>query len=87
MTVIVTVCLLLLVACIVPCLYRIAVGPNALDRLIAFDLTGVLVAASLAVFAIVQDSWAYLEISMGLIVLAFVGTLAIAHYFERGRIF
>ena len=80
-------CLVVLVACIAPCLYRIATGPHALDRLLAFDLTGVLVSVVLAVFAVVQGSWAYLEISMGLAVLAFVGTLAIAHYIERGRIF
>ena len=87
MTTIVTVCLVLLVASIVPCLYRVAVGPHALDRLLAFDLAGVLVAVSVAAFAIIQESWAYIEISMGLSVLAFVGTLAIAHYMERGRIF
>ena len=81
------VCLVILIACMVPCLYRIAMGPHALDRLLAFDLIGVLVSVALAVFAIVQGSWAYLEISMGLAVLAFVGTLAIAHYIERGRIF
>ena len=63
LTTIVTVRLVLLVASIVPCLYRVAV------------------------FAIIQGSWAYIEISMGLSVLAFVGTLAIAHYVERGRIF
>lgn len=87
MTIIAAGCLVLLLACIIPCLYRMAVGPHAIDRLLAFDLTGVLVAVSLAVFAILQGSWAYLEISMGLSILAFVGTLAIAHYMEDGRIF
>ena len=80
-------CLIVLVACIIPCLYRIAVGPHVFDRLLAFDLTGVLISVSLAVFAIIQGSWTYLEISMGLAVLAFVGTLAITRYVERGRIF
>jgi multicomponent Na+:H+ antiporter subunit F len=81
------VCLAVLLLCVLFCLYRLAVGPHTVDRLLAFDLTGVLIAASLAVFALIQESWVYLEISMGLAVLAFVGTLAITHYVERGRIF
>ena len=40
-----------LVACIIPCLYRILVGPHVLDRLLAFDLAGVLILVALAVFA------------------------------------
>lgn len=78
-----TACLVALVACLVPCVYRLAAGPHALDRLLAFDLTGVLISAIVAVFAIVQRSPGYLEISMGLAVLSFVGTIAAAHYFER----
>lgn len=77
------VALLILAVSIIPCVYRIATGPHALDRLLAFDLTGVLVSLAVAVFAIIQRSWAYLEISMGLAVLAFVGTVAVAQYIEQ----
>lgn len=81
-----TICLVILLACIIPCLHRIAVGPHVLDRLLAFDLTGVLTAVALAVFAVIERSWVYLEISMGLAVLAFVGTVAIALYVERKEV-
>ncbi|MBI4497357.1 MAG: hypothetical protein HY689_05610 [Chloroflexi bacterium] len=87
MTVLAPVCLVVLVACLIPCLYRVAMGPHALDRLVAFDLVGVLLAAVLAVFALIQGSWVYLEISLALVLLAFVATLSIAHYIERGRVF
>lgn len=83
MTVVALACLVVLVCCLVPCLYRIAFGPHAVDRLLAFDLVGVLVALLIAVYAIVQQSWAYLEISMGLAVLAFVGTMAVALFIEH----
>ncbi|MDQ4075864.1 MAG: monovalent cation/H+ antiporter complex subunit F [Chloroflexota bacterium] len=83
MTGIAAVALLVVVICIIPCVYRIAVGPHALDRLLAFDLAGVLLSLAVAVYAIIQGSWAYLEISMGLAVLAFVGTIAVAQYIER----
>lgn len=87
MMMIASVCLLVLAACMMACVYRIIVGPDAVDRLLAFDLVGVLIAVSLAVFAVIQGSWVYLETSMGLAVLAFVGTMAIAHYVERGSVF
>jgi multicomponent Na+:H+ antiporter subunit F len=87
MTAFATICLTILFGCIGACLYRLARGPRILDRLLAFDLTGVLLAAALAVYGIVQDSWFYLEISMGLAVLALVATVAVAHLIARERIF
>lgn len=78
-------CLTILVLATGPCLYRIAVGPHALDRVLAFDLTGILVAVILALFALVQDNWVYLDTSIGLAVLAFVGTVAMTYYVERRR--
>lgn len=86
MSVLAGACLVVLVACMLPCLYRLAVGPDALDRLLAFDLLGVLLAAALALLAI-NGSPEYLEISMGLAILAFVGTIAVAHYIDRERLF
>jgi multicomponent Na+:H+ antiporter subunit F len=82
-----TLCLLLLLGCIAVCLYRLARGPRLVDRLLAFDLTGILTAAALAAYSILQDSWVYLEISMGLAVLSLVATVAVAHLAERERIF
>lgn len=87
MMLIAQICLFVLGACMLACGYRIAAGPHAVDRLLAFDLVGVLISVSLAIFALLQGSWIYLETSMGLAVLAFVGTMAIAHYIERGEVF
>jgi multisubunit Na+/H+ antiporter MnhF subunit len=87
MTALATACMLVLLACMVPCLYRLVVGPHVFDRLLAFDLIGVLLAAALAVYAIIQQSWVYLEISMGLAVLALVATVAVAHFIGRERVF
>jgi len=80
-------CFFLLLGCIVVCLYRLARGPRMLDRLLAFDLTGVLTAVAVAVYGILQRSWLYLDISMGLAVLSLVGTVAVAHLIARERVF
>jgi multisubunit Na+/H+ antiporter MnhF subunit len=87
MIAIATLCLFVLFGCMIACIYRMVTGPDALNRLIAFDLLGVLVALALALFAIIRDSWLYLEVSMGLAVLSVVATVAIAHFIERERIF
>jgi multicomponent Na+:H+ antiporter subunit F len=87
MTALATVCFVLLVLCLLPCLYRLARGPDVLDRILALDLVGVLVAAMMAVHALIHDSWFYLEISMGVAVLALVSTIAVAHVVERERVF
>ncbi len=86
-TTIAALCLLVLVACMAACLYRLVIGPDALNRLVAFDLIGVLVSLSLAVLAIVRGTWVYVEISMGVAVLAVVSTVAVAHFVEQERIF
>jgi multicomponent Na+:H+ antiporter subunit F len=87
MTVLALACLLVLISCMGACLYRIVVAPDALNRLLAFDLMGVLISLALALFAVIKESWVYLEISMGLAVLALVATIAIAHFIERESIF
>jgi multisubunit Na+/H+ antiporter MnhF subunit len=87
MTVLVLACLLVLITCMGACLYRIVVAPDALNRLLAFDLMGVLISLAVALFVVIKESWVYLEISMGLAVLALVATIAIAHFIERESIF
>jgi multisubunit Na+/H+ antiporter MnhF subunit len=80
-------CLVLLALCILACLYRIAVGPHVLDRILALDLVAVLVAAIMAVTSVIRGNWLYLEIAMGIAVLALVATIAVAHVVDRERVF
>lgn len=79
--------LLILIAGMAALLYRLFTGPDALNRLLAFDLLGVLVSLSLALLAILRETWLYVEIAMGIAVLSVVATVAVAHFIERERIF
>ena len=79
-------CLVVLAVCMAACLYRLFVGPDALNRLLVFDLLGVLVSLSLALLAILRETWIYVEIAMGIAVLSVVATVAVAHFIERERI-
>lgn len=77
------------------CMWCLVIGEVSLRQFVSglffgtlfWLLTGVLVSVALGIFGIIENSWAYLEISMGLAVLSFVSTMAVAHYIERERIF
>ena len=86
MTTLYLVCLVLLALCLVPCVYRIAFGPNRMDRLLAMDLIGVVLVTILGVYSLLQQTSMFMDIAMGLAVLSFVGTLAFAAYATRRRV-
>jgi multicomponent K+:H+ antiporter subunit F len=68
------------------CLYRLLVGPDIVDRLLALDTISTNLLAFLVVLSIRLNTELYLESVLVLAVLAFVGTVALAKYLVRGRI-
>jgi multicomponent K+:H+ antiporter subunit F len=68
------------------CLYRLLIGPDNIDRLLALDTTSTNVIAMLIVLSIRLRTGVYLESVLVLALLAFVGTVAISKYLVRGKI-
>ena len=68
------------------CLYRLFVGPDVVDRLLALDTIATNVMALLVVLSIYWRTDVYFESILVLALLAFVGTVAIAKSLVRGRI-
>jgi multisubunit Na+/H+ antiporter MnhF subunit len=68
------------------CLYRLLVGPDIGDRLMALDTISTNLLAFLGALSIRLNTELYLESVLVLAVLAFVGTVALAKYLVRGRI-
>ena len=54
------------------------------SRVVALDVIAVLAAALAAVFAIKFDVRVFLDVTIILALVSFVGTVAFAHYIERG---
>lgn len=67
-------------------LYRVIVGPSMPDRAIALDTIGVNLISAIAIVSIVLKTKAFLEAILILGILAFIGTIAISKYIERGVI-
>jgi multicomponent Na+:H+ antiporter subunit F len=62
---------------------RLVRGPGLADRVVALDVIAVLAAALTAVFAIAFDQRVFLDVTMIVALISFVGTVAFARFLER----
>lgn len=68
------------------CLYRIAKGPTAPDRIVAIDILGTLIVGFCVVLALETGQDFYVNVAIAWALVSFIGTLALAKYLE-GRPF
>lgn len=80
-------CLLVLFATAVLCLYRIAIGPRAADRAVAFDTLSSVIVGMVCLLCMLWNSTLYFDAVWILTLVGFLGSAAIARYLARGRLF
>lgn len=66
--------------------WRLLIGPDPVDRILALDTMSVNVAALLILFCIRAGSPLYFEAALLIAALGFIGTVALAKYLLRGDI-
>lgn len=76
---------LCLLAALVAAAIRLLRGPTLADRVVALDLISALLVVFLVVFRLVSGVNAYIYVAIGLALIAFLATVAFAHYIERSR--
>ena len=64
-------------------LVRVMRGPTTADRVVALDLLSTLVVGYLAIHAVITSQWIYLDIALGLGLVAFLGTIGFGVLVER----
>ena len=69
-----------LLACCALCLYRIARGPTAPDRMVAIDILGTVLVGFVAILSAVTGKEYLLNVGIVWALMSFVGTLALAKY-------
>lgn len=74
---------LFLIIALLAAAYRLLVGPTLPDRVIALDLVSMLLVVFLVVFKMISGINAYIYAAIGLALIAFLATVAFAHYIER----
>lgn len=67
-------------------LYRIIRGPSVPDRVIALDMIGVNLISSIAAISVLLVTKAFLEAILIIGLLAFISTIALSKFIERGVI-
>lgn len=65
---------------------RIVLGPSMADRVLALDVIGVNLIASIGVISVILKTTAFLEAILILGILSFLGTIAYSKYIMRGVI-
>ncbi len=78
------VCMFLLSISIVIALYRVVRGPALPDRILALDSISYSIIGIVAILSIMLDSQAYLETILLIGILAFLSTVALCRFLERG---
>ena len=69
-----------LLVCCAMCLYRIANGPSAADRMVAIDILGTVVVGFVAILTAVTGKAYLLDVALVWAMVSFIGTLALAEH-------
>ena len=79
--------LVALIILLIPCIYRLWLGPSAADRLQVIDTITTLLIGVIVVLALIRGDVMIVDIAIALAAFAFIGTLALARYISEKRIF
>ena len=74
--------LYVLILAAVLCLFRVARGPTAADRIVAVDIFGVLIVGFCAIASVASGKSWYIDIGIAWALQSFIGSLALSKYLE-----
>jgi multicomponent Na+:H+ antiporter subunit F len=77
--------MLCLIAALLASAWRLLTGPSLADRVVALDMVSVLRVVFMVVFKMISGINAYIYAAIGLALIAFLATGAVAHYIDRTR--
>ncbi|MBP1968742.1 multicomponent Na+:H+ antiporter subunit F [Virgibacillus natechei] len=69
------------------CFIRTIIGPTLPDRVLALDSFGINLIGFVGMIMLVQETVAYSDVALVLSILAFIGTIALSKFIERGVVF
>lgn len=71
---------------IVLCLYRAVKGPSLPDRVVALDTIGINLIGMTALLCVKLNTQTFVDVILLIGILAFIGTVAISKFLEKGVI-
>ena len=76
-----------LIALTFACMGRAAVGPTAMDRLMAINIIGTKTVAIICVISLVFNEDFFLDVAIVYALISFLTTIAVAKYLQTGSLF
>jgi multicomponent Na+:H+ antiporter subunit F len=73
---------IVMIVCVLACVFRVFIGPGAPTRLVAFDTTNTLIVALLVVLAFMFKQVIFVDVAIVYAVLSFIMTLYVARFIE-----
>jgi multicomponent Na+:H+ antiporter subunit F len=64
-------------------LLQVVRGPTLPDRVVALDLMATLAMGFIAIYAVTTEQTIFLDVAIVLALIAFLGTVAFAHFIEK----
>ncbi|HVR44492.1 MAG TPA: monovalent cation/H+ antiporter complex subunit F [Thermoanaerobaculia bacterium] len=83
MTLVVTICFVILGISMLLAFWRLWRGPSLPDRVVAFDLIAVIAVAMIIVLDVATELVLFLDPAIVVALVGFAGTIAFARYLER----
>jgi len=65
-------------------LFRFLRGPNAVDRVVAFDVLTIISLTGVVLIAVLEARGIYLDVALVYALLSFLGVIVVAKYLEGG---
>ena len=81
---IVFIALMISLASIAIALIRFIKGPAILDRVVAFDVAGIISVSLIVLIAHLAQRFIFVDVALVYALLSFIGVLVVARYYERG---
>ncbi len=79
--------LIFMILSMIPCVYRVIVGPTIPDRVVALDAMTTVIVVTLGVYSFIQESIFFLDVALVLSIISFIGTVTISKYLDEGTVF
>ncbi len=77
---------LFLLALMIPAIYRVVVGPTAIDRIVAVNVIGTKTAVLLVIIGgLFNKIGMFVDFALAYALLNFIGSIAVSRYFHRVR--
>lgn len=83
MTVVITICQIVVAVAALLCVLRIVLGPSLADRALALDTLLMAIVVEVALAAIRSDDGRNLDLLLVVALVAFIGTTSIGRFIER----